>query len=59
MCPTDVVRQAEANVVSICTTGLDPKRRAGQAHGAGEYFATDATVSVPYMKGGKKMIVMA
>ena len=51
--------QAEANVVSICTTGLDPKRRMGQAHGAGEYFATNATISVPYMKGGKKMVVMA
>lgn len=33
------------NVKSICWDGLDPGRRSGQAHGPGEYFSTDATVS--------------
>lgn len=28
----------ERNIQSICRQGLDPKRRAGQAYGPGEYF---------------------
>ena len=41
--------------------GLDPKRRAGQAHGPGEYFAGagHSQISVAYCKGGRKMIVFA
>jgi hypothetical protein len=40
---------AEQNIESICKTGLDPSLRRGQAHGPGEYFATDAAVSLPYV----------
>ena len=50
---------AEANIESICQTGLDPRRRAGQAHGPGEYFASNVAVSVPYCRGGRKMLVFA
>jgi hypothetical protein len=48
-------------VDAICRDGLDPRRRAGQAHGPGEYFAGPghSQVSVAYCKGGKKMIVFA
>ena len=44
---------AEANVDAICRDGLDPRRRAGQAHGPGEYFAGPghSQVSVAYCKG--------
>ena len=47
----------EANIESICARGLDPTRRAGQAHGPGEYFGGDASVSLGYCRGGRKMIV--
>jgi len=65
---------AEANVDAICRDGLDPRRRAGQAlvrapppasrpphprQGPGEYFATQADVSVAYCRGGRKMLVFA
>ena len=52
---------AEANIDAICRDGLDPKRRAGQAHGPGEYFAGagHSQISVAYCKGGRKMIVFA
>ena len=37
----------------ICQDGFDPKRRAGQAYGRGEYFGVTATVSHGYaQKGG-------
>merc|ERR1719478_1179745 len=36
---------AEQNVLSIAVHGFDPKRRSGQVHGAGEYFAKDPNVS--------------
>jgi len=51
----------EENITSICANGLDPKRRGrnGQALGAGEYFAEDPHISLPYCVGGKKMIVFA
>jgi hypothetical protein len=49
----------EANIGAIFREGLDPKRRAGQAFGAGEYFGATAAVSVPYCRGGSKMIVFA
>ena len=42
----------EANVESICREGLDPKRRAGQAMGPGEYFGEDALISLDYCQGG-------
>ena len=50
---------AEANIDAICRDGLNPALRSGQAHGPGEYFAgpDNVNVSVPYCKGGKKMIV--
>ena len=44
---------------SICQTGLDPARRRGQALGPGEYFGGNASVSLPYCKGGRKMLVFA
>jgi hypothetical protein len=50
---------AEVNVDAICQHGLDPTKRAGQALGPGEYFAKLATASIPYCKGGKKMLVVA
>jgi len=50
---------AEANVDAICRESLDPKRRAGQAHGPGEYFGNDALTSLAYCRGGRKMIVFA
>lgn len=49
----------EANIDAICSEGLDPARRAAQAHGPGEYFATNPLISVPYCKGGRKMLVFA
>jgi len=50
---------AEANVDAIMKGGLDPSRRNGQAYGPGEYFATHASTSLAYCKGGKKMMVFA
>ena len=51
----------EDNIECICREGLDPTRRGsnGQAHGPGEYFAENPSISVPYCAGGKKMIVFA
>jgi len=51
----------EDNIEDICRKGLDPSRRGanGQAHGPGEYFAENPSISVPYCAGGKKMIVFA
>ncbi|EOD26907.1 hypothetical protein EMIHUDRAFT_114877 [Emiliania huxleyi CCMP1516] len=49
----------EANVGAICRDGLDPGRRAGQAHGAGEYFGGNMDVSMGYCRGGKYMLVFA
>ena len=51
----------EDNIECICREGLDPRRRGanGQAHGPGEYFAENPSISVPYCAGGKKMIVFA
>jgi len=45
------------NVISICSTGFDAGRRAGQVYGAGEYFAKNPHVSVGYCKGGEYMLV--
>jgi len=45
------------NVISICTTGFDAGRRAGQVYGAGEYFAKNPHVSVGYCRGGQYMLV--
>jgi len=45
------------NVVSICSTGFDAGRRAGQVYGAGEYFAKNPHVSVSYARGGQYMLV--
>ena len=52
---------AEANIGAILRNGLDPRRRSGQAHGPGEYFAGEknSAISVAYCKGGKKMLVFA
>ncbi len=47
----------ENNIDSICSTGYDPKKRSGQAHGAGEYFATSPTTPLGYCKGGKKLLL--
>jgi hypothetical protein len=48
---------AESNIKSICQNGYDPKLRSGQAHGAGEYFATAPDIPLGYCKGGKKMLL--
>lgn len=37
--------------------GLDPNWRSGQAMGPGEYFGEQATTSLTYCKGGRKMLV--
>jgi len=49
----------EKNVAAILREGLDPKRRTGQALGVGEYFGGNAVVSLPYCRGGSKMVVFA
>mmetsp|Transcript_9007 Transcript_9007/g.19859 ORF Transcript_9007/g.19859 Transcript_9007/m.19859 type:complete len:101 (+) Transcript_9007:628-930(+) len=49
----------EANIDAILRAGLDPTRRAGQAYGAGEYFATKAQTSLGYCQGGGQMLVFA
>jgi hypothetical protein len=46
-----------ANVLSICSSGFDSGRRAGQVYGAGEYFAKNPHVSVDYCRGGEYMLV--
>ena len=48
---------AEANVAAICRDGLDPNRRSGQAMGPGEYFGEQASTSLTYCRGGRKMLV--
>lgn len=50
---------AESNIEAICEQGLDPSKRLSQAMGPGEYFAKNAGVSLPYCKGGKKLLVVA
>jgi hypothetical protein len=43
----------EKNIVAICRDGLDQKMRGkgtGQAHGKGEYFAENASMSLSYCK---------
>lgn len=47
----------EDNIFSIAINGFDTSRRAGQAYGAGEYFAKDPKVSVGYSKGGTFMFL--
>jgi len=41
----------------ICEGGFDPSRRAGQAHGPGEYFGTDPAVSLGYARGSTCLIL--
>lgn len=48
---------AEHNVQPILENGLDPTKRSGQAYGPGEYFSKDPSISVPYCKDGKQMMV--
>lgn len=48
---------AEQNILSICANGFDASRRAGQAFGAGEYFAKSPCVSVGYCRGGGFMLL--
>ena len=49
----------EANIEQICANGLDPQYRGknGQALGAGEYFAENPQISIPYCAGGARMLV--
>ena len=49
----------EHNIAPILREGLDANRRRGQAHGPGEYFATHAWRSLPYCRGGKRLLVFA
>ena len=51
----------QANIAQICQHGLDPQKRGvnGQALGKGEYFAEQPILSLPYCKGGTKMLVFA
>jgi len=43
---------AECNILSIAVNGFDPKRRSGQIHGAGEYFAKNPNVSLHIRRVG-------
>jgi len=45
------------NILAIAENGFDAGRRAGQAFGAGEYFAKNPSVSVGYCRGGSYMLV--
>jgi Poly(ADP-ribose) polymerase catalytic domain len=45
------------NVASILKSGLDPKKRSGQAYGVGEYFSKNPSTSLGYCKGGNQMLV--
>lgn len=49
---------SSANISSILQTNLDPKRRRRQAHGKGEYVATDPNVAVGYMHGTNRLVVL-
>jgi hypothetical protein len=51
----------DENIEDICQNGLDPSKRGknGQAYGAGEYFADNPSVSIPYCAGGRRMLVFA
>ena len=51
--------RSDAGITGICHEGFDPKRRAGQAHGPGEYFqlAHKAEVANGYAGGNGHMIV--
>jgi hypothetical protein len=52
---------SEENVDAICRSSLDPHKRGahGQALGKGEYFAENLLISLPYCKGGRKLLVFA
>lgn len=52
---------SEDNIAAILEKSLDPSKRGanGQALGAGEYFAEDPLISLPYCKGGRKMLIFA
>lgn len=49
----------EHNIENILRESLDPRRRAGQALGPGEYFGKDVMTSLSYCKSGKRMMVFA
>jgi len=46
----------EKNVSTILKDGLDPKKRSGQAHGPGEYFGRDPSVSLSYCYERRRMV---
>ena len=46
----------EKNVSTILKGGLDPKKRRGQAHGPGEYFGRDPSVSLSYCYERRRMV---
>jgi uncharacterized protein YegL len=48
---------SEYATVRICEDGFDPKRRAGQAYGPGEYFGTTSEISHGYCHGSNLMMV--
>ena len=48
---------AAENLDSVCVGGLDPGRRKGQSMGAGEYFATEAAVSLTYCRNGRALLL--
>ena len=47
----------EKNIKSICDNGYDSSKRCIQAYGAGEYFATEPSISMGYCCAGKKMLL--
>ena len=49
----------EENIAAICTDGLDPNRRSGQALGPGEYFGEQMAISQGYCRGGRHMLIFA
>ena len=48
---------ADRNIKNILKSGLDPKKRRGQAYGPGEYFGKDPGTSSGYCHGCKRMCV--
>ena len=46
-------------VICRAATQFDSVINTGQAMGPGEYFATEANISLGYCKGGHQMIVFA
>jgi hypothetical protein len=49
--------RTDSGIAGICDAGFDPKRRAGQAYGPGEYFGIQAATSRGYAGSSNRLIV--